>query len=306
MEIYGIDKPDLRNPLKIQDITRLFKNTEFNAFKGKIIKAIIVPNGAEQGRKFFDNMAEFAIQECGAKGLAWTKLEQTGEITGGIAKFITEEIKEELEKGYNLEKGSSIFFIADEQLETTQKIAGLVRIELGKRLDIIEKNVYKFCFIVDFPMYEMAEDENGNPKIDFCHNPFSMPQGGLEALTTKNPLDVLAYQYDLVCNGYEMASGAVRNHNPEIMVKAFEIAGYSEEDVKTRFGALYNAFQYGTPPHAGAAPGVDRMVMLIADSQNIREVIAFPKNKKARDLLMNAPSKVTEQQLKDVHIKIVE
>ena len=305
METYGIDKPDLRNPLIIQDITKLFKDTEFNAFKGKIIKAIIVPNGAEQGRKFFDNMTEFAIQECGAKGLAWTKLEETGEITGGIAKFITEEIKEKLEKEYNLEKGSSIFFIADEQLEITQKIAGLVRIELGKRLDIIEKDVYKFCFIVDFPMYEMAEDEEGNPKIDFCHNPFSMPQGGLEALTTKNPLDVLAYQYDLVCNGYEMASGAVRNHNPEIMVKAFEIAGYSEEDVKTRFGALYNAFQYGTPPHAGAAPGVDRMVMLIADSQNIREVIAFPKNKKARDLLMNAPSKVSEQQLKDVHIKIV-
>ncbi|MCI8699784.1 MAG: aspartate--tRNA ligase [Clostridia bacterium] len=305
MEKYGIDKPDLRNPLIIQDITELFKNTEFNAFKGKIIKAIIVPNGAEQGRKFFDNMTEFAVQECEAKGLAWTKLEQTGEVTGGIAKFITEEIRDRLEKEYNLERGSSIFFIADEKLEKTQKIAGLVRIELGKRLDLIEKNVYKFCFIVDFPMYEMAEDDEGNPKIDFCHNPFSMPQGGLETLRTKNPLDILAYQYDLVCNGYEMASGAVRNHNPEIMIKAFEIAGYSEEDVKTRFGALYNAFQYGTPPHAGAAPGVDRMVMLISDSQNIREVIAFPKNKKARDLLMNSPSKVTEQQLKDVHIKII-
>ena len=306
MEKYGIDKPDLRNPLIIQDITELFKDTEFNAFKGKIIKAIIVPKGAEQGRKFFDSMTEFAVQECGAKGLAWTKLEQTGEVSGGIAKFITEEIKNKLEKEYNLEKGSSIFFIADKELETTQKIAGLVRIELGKRLDLIEKDTYRFCFIVDFPMYEMAEDDEGNPKIDFCHNPFSMPQGGLEALTTKNPLEILAYQYDLVCNGYEMASGAVRNHNPEIMVKAFEIAGYSEEDVKTRFGALYTAFQYGTPPHAGAAPGVDRIVMLIADSQNIREVIAFPKNKKARDLLMNSPSKVTEQQLKDVHIRIDE
>ena len=300
MEKYGIDKPDLRNPLIIQDVTKLFENSEFNAFKDKTIKAIIVPNGAEQGRKFFDKMGEFATtEEVGAKGLAWTKLDNEGNIQGGIAKFITEEIKEKLEKEYGLEKNSSIFFIADE-FSKAQKIAGLVRIELGKRLDLIEKEVYKFCFIVDFPMYELSDEGT----IDFSHNPFSMPQGGLEALENENPLDILAYQYDLVCNGYEMASGAVRNHNPEIMVKAFEIAGYSEEDVKNRFGALYNAFQYGTPPHAGAAPGVDRMVMLIADSQNIREIIAFPKNKKARDLLMRAPSKVSEQQLKDVHINI--
>lgn len=300
MEKYGIDKPDLRNPLIIQDVTKLFENSEFNAFKDKTIKAIIVPNGAEQGRKFFDKMGEFATtEEVGAKGLAWTKLDNEGNIQGGIAKFITEEIKEKLEKEYGLEKNSSIFFIADE-FSKAQKIAGLVRIELGKRLDLIEKGVYKFCFIVDFPMYELSDEGT----IDFSHNPFSMPQGGLEVLEKENPLDILAYQYDLVCNGYEMASGAVRNHNPEIMVKAFEIAGYSEEDVKNRFGALYNAFQYGTPPHAGAAPGVDRMVMLIADSQNIREIIAFPKNKKARDLLMRAPSKVSEQQLKDVHINI--
>ena len=263
MEKYGIDKPDLRNPLIIQDVTSVFENSDFNAFKGKTIKAIIVPNGATQGRKFFDKMGEFATtEEVGAKGLA-------------------------------------IFFIADE-LEKAQKIAGLVRIELGKRLDLIEKGVYKFCFIVDFPMYELSDEGT----IDFSHNPFSMPQGGLEALMTKNPLEILAYQYDLVCNGYEMASGAVRNHNPETMVKAFEIAGYSEEDVKNRFGALYNAFQYGTPPHAGAAPGVDRMVMLIADSQNIREIIAFPKNKKARDLLMRAPSVVSKEQLDDVHIQL--
>ena len=300
MEKYGIDKPDLRNPLIIQDVTKLFENSEFNAFKDKTIKAIIVPNGAEQGRKFFDKMGEFATtEEVGGKGLAWTKLDNEGNIQGGIAKFITEEIKEKLEKEYGLEKNSSIFFIADE-FSKAQKIAGLVRIELGKRLDLIEKGVYKFCFIVDFPMYELSDEGT----IDFSHNPFSMPQGGLEALEKENPLDILAYQYDLVCNGYEMASGAVRNHNPEIMVKAFEIAGYSEEDVKNRFGALYNAFKYGTPPHAGAAPGVDRMVMLIADSQNIREIIAFPKNKKARDLLMRAPSKVSEQQLKDVHINI--
>ena len=300
MEKYGIDKPDLRNPLIIQDVTSVFENTDFNAFKGKTIKAIVVPEGAKQGRKFFDKMGEYATsEEVGAKGLAWTKLEENGEVTGGIAKFITEEIKEKLEKEFGATKGSSVFFIADE-LEKAQKIAGLVRIELGKRLDLIEKGVYKFCFIVDFPMYELSDEGT----IDFSHNPFSMPQGGLEALENKEPLDILAYQYDLVCNGYEMASGAVRNHNPEIMVKAFEIAGYSEDDVKNRFGALYNAFQYGTPPHAGAAPGVDRMIMLIADSQNIREIIAFPKNKKARDLLMRAPSVVSEQQLKDVHINL--
>ena len=300
MEKYGIDKPDLRNPLIIQDVTKLFENSDFNAFKGKTVKVIVVPNGAEQGRKFFDKMGEFATtEEVGAKGLAWTKFEQSGEVAGGIAKFITPDIKEKLEKEYDVKPNSSIFFIADE-FEKAQKIAGLVRIELGKRLDLLEKDVYRFCFIVDFPMYELSDEGT----IDFSHNPFSMPQGGLDALENKDPLEILAYQYDLVCNGYEMASGAVRNHNPEIMVKAFEIAGYTEEEVKNRFGALYNAFQYGTPPHAGAAPGLDRMVMLIANSQNIREIIAFPKNKKARDLLMRAPSQVSEQQLKDVHIKL--
>ena len=299
MEKYGIDKPDLRNPLIIQDVTKDLADTDFNAFKGKTIKIIIVPDGANQGRKFFDKMGEFAVEECGAKGLAWTKLNAEGELEGGIAKFITPEIVENLKENYGLKENASMFFIADE-FKTAQKIAGLVRIELGKRLDLIEKNVYKFCFIVDFPMYELSDEGT----IDFCHNPFSMPQGGMEALENMDPLDILAYQYDLVCNGYEMASGAVRNHNPEIMVKAFEIAGYTEEDVKTKFGALYNAFQYGTPPHAGAAPGIDRMVMLIEDSSNIREVIAFPKNKRARDLLMRAPSKVSEQQLKDVHIKL--
>ena len=302
MEKYGIDKPDLRNPLIIQDATQLFTDTEFNAFKNKTVKIIVVPNGAEQGRKFFDKMTEYAVsEEVGAKGLAWTKYEKDGNISGGIAKFITEEIKEKLENEYSVKAGDSIFFIADE-FNKAQKISGLIRIELGKRLDLIEKDVYKFCFIVDFPMYELSDEGT----IDFCHNPFSMPQGGLEALNTKNPLDILAYQYDLVCNGYEAASGAVRNHDPEIMVKAFEIAGYTEDDVKNRFGALYNAFQYGTPPHAGAAPGVDRLVMLIANSNNIREVIAFPKNKKARDLLMRAPSVVSKQQLDDVHIQIKE
>ena len=299
MEKYGIDKPDLRNPLIIQDVTKVFEKSEFKAFEGKTVKAIIVPNGAKQGRKFFDKMTDFAkTEEVGAKGLAWVKYEENT-LTGGISKFITEEMKGILEKEYGFKNGDSIFFIGDE-LKSAQRIAGLIRIELGNRLDLLEKDTYRFCFIVDFPMYELSDEGT----IDFSHNPFSMPQGGLKALEEKEPLDILAYQYDVVCNGYEMASGAVRNHNPEIMVKAFEIAGYSEEEVKNRFGALYKAFQYGAPPHAGAAPGLDRMVMLIANSNNIREVIAFPKNKRARDLLMQAPSKVQEQQLKDVHIKL--
>jgi len=302
MEKYGIDKPDLRNPLIIQDVTNTFKDTEFNAFKGKVIKAIVVKNGAEQGRKFFDNMTEFAVEEAGANGLAWVKFTEEG-VTGGIAKFITEQVQKELFDNFGVKTGDSVFFIADEQLEKAQKIAGLVRIELGKRLDLLEKDAYRFCFIVDFPMYEYNEEEG---KIDFNHNPFSMPQGGMEALVNKDPLEILAYQYDVVCNGYEMASGAVRNHDPELMVKAFEIAGYDEKEVETRFGALYRAFQYGTPPHAGAAPGVDRMIMLIANEDNLREIIAFPKNKKARDVLMGAPSEVTKEQLDEVHIKIIE
>ena len=298
MEKYGIDKPDLRNPLVIKDFTSIFEGCEFNAFKGKTIKGIIVPNGGTQGRKFFDNMTEFAINELGAKGLAWVKQDEEGNYVGGISKFITDIIKEDLQKqGFN--KNDCAFFIADE-FKIAQKIAGQIRIKLGQDLDLIEKNAYRFCLIVDFPMYELSDEGT----IDFNHNPFSMPQGGMEALQNKNPLEILAYQYDVVCNGYEVASGAVRNHDPELMVKAFEIAGYGEEDVKNKFGALYNAFMFGAPPHAGAAPGFDRMVMLIANEENLREIIAFPKNKKARDLLMRAPSKVREEQLKDVHIKL--
>ena len=298
MEKYGTDKPDLRNPLIIQDVSKLFKDTEFNAFKGKTVKAIVTHNMGETPRKFFDQMSDFAVEELGAKGLAWSKLDENGEFTGGIAKFLP-PVKEEMIKALELNNGDAIFFIADE-FEKAQKIAGGVRIELGNRLDLLEKDIYKFCWINDFPMYELSDEGT----IDFNHNPFSMPQGGLEALNTKDPLDVLAYQYDLVCNGYEISSGAVRNHDQEIMIKAFEIAGYTEKDVKGKFGALYNAFSYGTPPHAGAAPGIDRIVMLIANENNIREVIAFPKNKKARDVLMGAPSTVTEAQLKDVHIKL--
>jgi len=299
MEKYGSDKPDLRNPLIIQDATKIFEGSEFKAFQDKTIKAIVVPNGGKETRKFFDSMTEFAVEEAEAKGLAWVKFDEANIPVGGIAKFITEEIKEKLQSNLNVNKEDSIFFIADE-FKKAQKIAGDVRIELANRLNLIKKGEYKLCFIVDFPMYELSDEG----KIDFCHNPFSMPQGEMEALENMNPLDILAYQYDVVCNGYEVASGAVRNHNPEIMVKAFEIAGYKEEDIKNKFGALYTAFQYGAPPHAGAAPGLDRLVMLVADSSNIREVIAFPKNKKARDLLMRAPSTVIEKQLEEVHIKI--
>ena len=301
MEKYGSDKPDLRNPLIIQDVTKIFEESEFKAFEGKTIKAIVVPNGGAESRKFFDQMTEFAMQELEAKGLAWVKFDEQNIPVGGIAKFIDEDRKNRLQEVLGVNKEDSIFFIADE-FKKAQKIAGGVRIELANRLGLIKKGEYKLCFIVDFPMYELSDEG----KIDFSHNPFSMPQGEMEALQTMDPLDILAYQYDVVCNGYEVASGAVRNHDPEIMIKAFEIAGYKEEDIKNRFGALYTAFQYGAPPHAGAAPGLDRMVMLVADSSNIREVIAFPKNKKARDLLMRAPSKVFDEQLKDVHIKIDE
>ena len=299
MEKYGSDKPDLRNPLIINDVTSVFENTQFNAFKGKTIKVIVVNEQQELGRKFFDNMSEFAVNELGAKGLAWVKLDNENTLSGGISKFINEQQKNEIIEITGAKPGCAMFFVADE-FETAQKIAGGVRIELGNRLDLLEKDVFKFCLIVDFPMYELSDEG----KIDFNHNPFSMPQGGLKALEEQNPLDIVAYQYDLVCNGYEITSGAVRNHNPELMVKAFEIAGYTRKDVEERFGALFNAFQYGTPPHAGAAPGLDRIVMLIAGEENLRPVIAFPKNKKARDLLMRAPNTVSEEQLKDVHIKL--
>ena len=302
MEKYGIDKPDLRNPLIIQDVTDIFEGTEFKAFSGKVVKAIITNHMEDKPRKFFDNMSAYAVDELGAKGLAWVKFDENMALTGGISKFIEEDRCAKLVERLEAKAGSAIFFIADEKLETAQKIAGGVRIKLGQELDLLEKDVYKFCWIVDFPMYELSDEGT----IDFNHNPFSMPQGGMEALEKKDPLDILAYQYDLVGNGYELASGAVRNHDQEIMIKAFEIAGYTEEDVKVKFGALFKAFSYGTPPHAGCAPGIDRMIMLMEHEDNIRNVIAFPKNKKARDVMMNAPSKVFDKQLEEVHIKIVE
>ena len=298
MEKYGTDKPDLRNPLVLTDVTDCFTASSFNAFKNKTVKAIAIDSSSVT-RRFFDEMVDFAKSELGMKGLAWIKINEDSTVVGPIAKYLSEDILKDMFQKTGAKENYGIFFIADEYLKAC-KDAGNVRNELGKRLGLIDENVYKFCFIVDFPFYEETDDG----KIDFGHNPFSMPQGGLEALETKNPLEILAYQFDMVGNGYELASGAVRNHDTEIMTKAFEIAGYSEDTVKNKFGALYNAFKYGAPPHAGAAPGIDRMIMLLLGETNIREVIAFPKNSKARDLLMQAPNYVTEEQLRDVHIKV--
>ena len=298
MNMYGSDKPDLRNPLVLTDVTDCFAASEFNAFKNKTVKAIAVDSSSVT-RRFFDEMTEFAKTDLGMAGLAWIKINEDGTVVGPIAKYLTEEVLKDMFEKTGAKENYGIFFIAD-QYNKACKDAGNVRNELGRRLGLIDNDVYKFCFIVDFPFYEETDDG----KIDFGHNPFSMPQGGLEALENENPLDILAYQYDMVCNGYEIVSGAVRNHDTQVMTKAFEIAGYSEETVKNKFGALYNAFKFGAPPHAGAAPGIDRMIMLLLGETNIREVIAFPKNSKARDLLMQAPNYVTEEQLRDVHIKI--
>lgn len=296
---YGSDKPDLRNPLEIVDITDIFENSDFVAFKGKIVRSITVPNCASQPRKFFDKMGEFAT-EIGMKGLGYIKISEDFEFSGPINKFIPDDKRKLLKERCNLKPGSVVYFIADEA-KSVAKFAGQIRTELAKRLNLIDKDKFEICFIVDFPMYE-KDEETGN--IIFTHNPFSMPQGGLDALKEKNPLDILAYQYDLVCNGIELSSGAVRNHSPEIMLKAFEIAGYKEEDILSKFSALYNSFKFGAPPHAGMAPGVDRMIMLLLDEENIREVIAFPMNSNAQDVMLGSPSEVSEQQLREVHIKI--
>ena len=299
MEKYGSDKPDLRNPLIIQDVTHIFADLDFNAFKGKTVKIIAVQDCKDQPRSFFDGMTDFAISECKAKGLAWLRVNDDRTLQGPIAKFIPDDKREQMLQETNTGAGGALFFIAENK-KIAQTLAGQIRIELGKRLDLLEKDVYRFCWIVDFPMYE----EMDNGKIEFSHNPFSMPQGGMKALKEKDPLDIYAYQYDLVCNGIELSSGAVRNHDPEIMIKAFEIAGYKEEIVKEKFPALFNAFQFGAPPHAGIAPGVDRMIMMLADEETIRSVIAFPMNSKSQDMLMGAPSRVTEKQLQEVHIKL--
>lgn len=296
---YGSDKPDLRNPLEIVDVTDVFEKIEFNAFKNKTVRIISTHNVEDQPRSFFEGMTDYAIKECKAKGLAWLRILEDNTLQGPIAKFIPDDAKEIMLERTNSKPGDCLFFIA-EVPGTVEKLAGEIRLELGRRLNLIDNDVFQFCWIVDFPMYEMDEHD----KIAFNHNPFSMPQGGMESLLTKNPLDIVAYQYDIVCNGIELSSGAVRNHDIDVMLKAFEIAGYSEEHVKEKFGALYTAFQFGAPPHAGIAPGVDRMIMLLTDSETIREVIAFPLNSKAQDLMMGAPGNVTREQLRDVHIKI--
>lgn len=299
MLTYGSDKPDLRNPLRIVDVSDIFEGSGFAAFEGKTVRAITVDGCSSQPRKFFDKMNDYAL-EIGMKGLGYIKVTETGEFTGPINKFIPDEKREILSERSKIKPGCVVYFIADSKKEAP-KFAGKIRSELGKRLNLIDNSRFDFCFVVDFPMYE-EDEETGN--TIFTHNPFSMPQGGLNALLNENPLNILAYQYDLVCNGIELSSGAVRNHDPEIMLKAFEIAGYGEDTIKEKFGALYNAFKFGAPPHAGMAPGVDRMIMLLTDEENIREIIAFPMNSNAQDVMLGSPNEVTEQQLREVHIKI--
>ena len=294
---YGSDKPDLRNPLYIIDLSEFFSRCTFKPFIGRTVRAIKVSGHMSKG--FHEKMLEYAMK-IGMKGLGYLEVQEDLSYKGPIYKFIPEELKKELISLAKLEKNDTIFFIADSEKRATE-LAGQIRTELGKRLDLIDEDVFKFCWIIDFPMFELDDHE----KLAFSHNPFSMPQGGLDALEHQNPLDILAYQYDIVCNGIELSSGAVRNHDIEIMLKAFSMAGYTEEEVKTKFGALYTAFQFGAPPHAGIAPGIDRMLMLLTNSETIREVIAFPLNSKAEDLMMGAPGNVKREQLRDVHIEIL-
>lgn len=294
---FGTDKPDLRNPLRIIDVTEFFQKCTFKPFIGKTIRAVRVKQKMSKG--FHEKLLKYA-QGLGMGGLGYLEVLEDGTYKGPIDKFIPDDLKEEFRTLAELEIGDTIFFMADKE-ERAAYYAGMIRTELGEKLELIEKNAFRFCYINDFPMYEKDPDTK---KIGFTHNPFSMPQGGLSALNTKDPLDILAYQYDVVCNGVELSSGAVRNHDMQIMVKAFEIAGYDEDVLKSKFGALYNAFQFGAPPHAGMAPGVDRMIMLLCGEENIREVIAYPMNGNAEDLMCNAPNFVTEQQLRETHIKV--
>lgn len=296
---YGTDKPDLRNPLFIVELSDLFIDSSFKPFSNKTVRGIRVPGMASQSKGFFEKMEKYALS-IGMKGLGYVKV--TDELTylGPIDKFLDDNQRKELRERCSLESGDVLYFIADTK-KSAPKLAGQIRDEVARRMNLINNDEVRFALIIDFPMYEKDEQTG---KIIFTHNPFSMPQGGFEALTSKNPLDIYAYQYDVVCNGVEIVSGAVRNHELDTMVKAFEIAGYTEDDVKAKFGALYNAFKYGAPPHAGMAAGIDRLIMLLLDLDNIREVIAFPLNSNAQDVLLGAPTEVTEQQLRDVHIKI--
>ena len=302
---YGSDKPDLRNPLLITDVSDQFKGSGFGLFagmveKGAVVRAVPAPGTADKSRKFFDDMNEWARSE-GFAGLGYAT-RKGGEWGGPIAKNHGEEGMNRIAEAMGLGPDDGIFFAAGKE-EEAAKLAGLARTRVGEQLDLLEKNAFRFCWIVDFPMFEYYDEQK---KIDFSHNPFSMPQGEMEALETKDPLDILAWQYDIVCNGVELSSGAIRNHRPDIMYKAFEIAGYSRAEVDTNFSGMINAFKFGAPPHGGSAPGIDRIVMLIADEPNIREVILFPMNQKAEDLMMNAPAEVYPTQLKELHIKIVD
>ena len=298
---YGSDKPDLRNPLTIIDLTDFFANVDYPIFKGKPVRGIVA-DCAGGSKKFFEDSLKFATS-IGMKGLGYlTAVEGQANFKGPIDKFLSDEQRDEIRKLSGIRDGETVFFISDKK-GTVDLYAGQIRNWLGDRLDLLEKNAFRFCFVVDFPMYEINEETH---KLDFTHNPFSMPQGGLDALENQDPLEILAYQYDLVCNGIELASGAVRNHSVDIMKKAFALAGYTEEELAARFSALYTAFQYGAPPHAGMAPGIDRMIMLLADTETIRNVIAFPLNGNAQDLLLGAPSQVTEQQLREANIQIRE
>ncbi|MFQ9264730.1 MAG: aspartate--tRNA ligase [Clostridia bacterium] len=294
---YGSDKPDLRNPLYIIDLSDFFKKCTFKPFIDRTVRAIKVEGHMSKG--FHEKMLSYAMS-IGMQGLGYLEVQEDMSFKGPIDKFIPEDLKKTLIELADLKQNDTIFFIADNEKRATE-LAGQIRTELGNRLNLIDKDVFQFCWIIDFPMFEL-DDHN---KLAFSHNPFSMPQGGLEALENQNPLEILAYQYDIVCNGIELSSGAVRNHDIQIMLKAFEMAGYTEEEVKTKFGALYTAFQFGAPPHAGIAPGIDRMLMLLSNSETIREVIAFPLNSKAQDLMMGAPGNVKREQLRDVHIEII-
>ncbi|GAA1277811.1 MULTISPECIES: aspartate--tRNA ligase [Streptomyces] len=296
---YGSDKPDLRAQLELVDISDVFEGSEFKAFAGKHVRALPVPDTASQSRKFFDGLGDYAVEQ-GAKGLAWVRVAEDGSLTGPIAKFLTDENVKVLTERLGLKAGHAVFFGAGE-FDEVSKIMGAVRVEAAKRAGHFEEGVFRFCWIVDFPMYEKDEDTG---KIDFSHNPFSMPQGGLEALETKDPLDILGWQYDIVCNGTELSSGAIRNHEPEIMLKAFEIAGYDRDTVEEQFAGMLRAFRFGAPPHGGIAPGVDRIVMLLADEPNIRETIAFPLNGNAQDLMMGAPTELDETRLRELNIQL--
>ena len=299
MRLYGTDKPDLRNPLRIEDLSDFFADVDFAPFRKKAVRGIVAPGCADKPRSFFEKMLDYALS-IGMKGLGYISVYADMELKGPIVKFLSDEKRREIIDCLGFKENDTLFFISDAE-NVVDRLAGQIRSELGKRLELIDENAFEMCFITDFPMFGMDDDTG---KLTFTHNPFSMPQGGMKALESADPLDIKAWQYDIVCNGVELSSGAVRNHLPDVMTRAFEIAGYTKQDIESKFGALFNAFHYGAPPHAGMAPGLDRVVMLLAGQDSIREVVAFPMNSNAQDVLLGAPSPVTEQQMREIHIKL--